>query len=27
LLSEAKFSDVFTKVDLSGNERVSGGTI
>jgi len=27
LLSEAKFSDVFTKVDLSGNERVSGGKI
>ena len=27
LLSKAKFSDVFTKVDLSGNERVSGGTI
>jgi len=27
LLSEAKFSDVFTKVDLSGKERVSGGTI
>jgi release factor glutamine methyltransferase len=27
LLSESKFSDVFTEVDLSGNERVSGGTI
>ncbi len=27
LLGKAKFSDVFTKVDLSGNERVSGGTI
>jgi len=27
LLSKANFSDVFTKVDLSGNERVSGGTI
>lgn len=27
LLSKANFSNVFTKVDLSGNERVSGGTI
>ena len=27
LLRKANFSDVFTKVDLSGNERVSGGTI
>jgi release factor glutamine methyltransferase len=27
LLRKAKFSDVFTKADLSGNERVSGGTI
>lgn len=27
LLREADFSNVFTQVDLSGNERVSGGTI
>jgi len=27
LLGKANFSDVFTKVDLAGNERVSGGTI
>ena len=27
LLAKANFSDVFTKFDLSGNERVSGGTI
>jgi len=27
LLRKASFSDVFTKVDLSGNERISGGTI
>lgn len=27
LLGKAKFSDVFTEADLSGNERLSGGTI